>query len=73
MPNPVEMYIEGQGEPGKVLSRSVAKENSTQVFKAALIGRVECTGHECDAIIMDQSKIKAIPQLVRRYQRGSDS
>jgi len=61
----VEMYIEGQGGSGQVLSRSVAKENSEQVFKAALIGKADCTGHvECDSIIMDQSKIKAIPQLV---------
>ncbi|HCF51208.1 MAG TPA: ABC transporter permease [Syntrophomonas sp.] len=61
----VEMHIDGPGGSGQVLSRSVAKENSEQVFRAALIGKADCAGHvECDSIIMDHSKIRAIPQLV---------
>ncbi len=67
----VEMYIDGAGGSGQVLSRSVAKENSAQVFRAALIGRSDCTGHvECDSIIMGDSKIKAIPQLVAEDARA---
>lgn len=67
----VEMYIQGPGGSGQVLSRSVAKENSEQIFRAALIGQADCTGHvECDSIIMDDSKIKAIPQLVAEDARA---
>ena len=61
----VQMYIEGAGGSGQVLSRSVAKDQSIQEFRAALRGRAECSGHvECDSIIMDAAKIKSIPQLV---------
>jgi Fe-S cluster assembly scaffold protein SufB len=67
----VEMYIDGVSGSGQVLSRSVAKENSEQIFRAALIGRSDCTGHvECDSIIMGDSKIKSIPQLVAEDARA---
>lgn len=61
----VEMHIEGRHGSGQVLSRSVAKGDSEQVFRASLIGKTDCTGHvECDSIIMGNSRIKSIPQLV---------
>jgi len=61
----IRITIEGRGGSGQILSRSVAKDNSSQVFKAALIGQNECLGHvECDAIIMDKATIKAVPELV---------
>lgn len=61
----IEIYIEGKEGSAQILSRSVAKDNSSQVFKAGLIGKTECTGHvECDSIIMGNAVIKAIPQLV---------
>ncbi|MDD2585437.1 MAG: SufD family Fe-S cluster assembly protein [Syntrophomonadaceae bacterium] len=61
----ISVCIEGKDGSGQVLSRSVAKDESYQVFKAALTGKTECIGHvECDSIIMDNARIKAIPQLV---------
>ncbi len=61
----IKMHIEGKHGSGQVLSRSVAKGESEQVFRAALIGKTDCTGHvECDSIIMGNSKIKSIPELV---------
>lgn len=61
----VEMHIEGRHGSGQVLSRSVAKGGSEQVFRASLVGKTDCSGHvECDSIIMGDSKIKSIPQLV---------
>lgn len=61
----IKIFIEGQGGSGQILSRSVGKDNSTQVFKAALVGRNECQGHvECDSIIMGQAVIKAVPELI---------
>ena len=42
----------------------MAQDDSYQLFKAALVGKNECTGHvECDAILMDKARIKSIPQL----------
>lgn len=61
----MKITIEGKGGSGKVLSRSVVRGNSSQVFKAALIGKNECLGHvECDAIIMDKAIIRAVPELI---------
>ena len=60
----VRLYIEGQGS-GQILSRSIGRDDSVQVFKAALVGKNECLGHvECDSIIMDQARIQSIPELI---------
>lgn len=61
----IKINIEGKGGSAQILSRSIARDSSSQVFKAALIGQNECLGHvECDAIIMDKATIKAVPELV---------
>ena len=47
-----------------IVSRTVACDESHQKFVSTINGNAPCTGHtECDAIIMDQAKILAIPQL----------
>lgn len=67
----IEILIEGRDGSAQILSRSVAKDRSSQVFKAALVGKTECTGHvECDSIIMGQAVIKAVPQLVAEDSRA---
>ena len=56
--------LNGEGASTDVVSRSVARDNSYQKFDSKITGNAACTGHtECDAIIMDQAKILAIPQL----------
>ncbi|MEG2038113.1 MAG: SufD family Fe-S cluster assembly protein [Oscillospiraceae bacterium] len=47
-----------------LVSRSVAKGNSKQVFRSVMNGHTRCTGHsECDAIIMDNGVVSAVPEL----------
>lgn len=47
-----------------LISRSVAKEHSSQLFRSRIIGDASCHGHsECDAIIMDEASVSAIPEL----------
>lgn len=59
-----EVKLNGEGASADVVSRSVAKDSSYQKFDSRIIGNAPCTGHtECDAIIMGQAKILAIPQL----------
>ena len=59
-----EVKLQGKGSSTDVISRSVAGDNSEQVFEAAIVGETACSGHaECDAIIMDKARILAIPQL----------
>ncbi len=56
--------LNGDGASTDVVSRSVARDSSYQKFDSKITGNAACTGHtECDAIIMDQAKILAIPQL----------
>ncbi len=56
--------LNGEGASTDVVSRSVARDSSYQKFDSKITGNAACTGHtECDAIIMDEAKILAIPQL----------
>lgn len=59
-----ETYLNGDGSSADVVSRSVAKEHSYQKFDSLIAGNAACSGHtECDAIIMDEAKVLAVPQL----------
>ena len=56
--------MEGAGSTVNLISRSVAREHSRQLFKSRIIGNSSCQGHsECDAIIMDEASVSAIPEL----------
>lgn len=56
--------LDGKDSSADVVSRSVAKGNSKQTFLSAINGNSECHGHsECDAIIMDDAVVTAIPEL----------
>lgn len=59
-----ETKLNGEGASADVVSRSVAKDNSYQKFDSKITGNAPCTGHtECDAIIMGNARILAVPQL----------
>lgn len=59
-----EVELNGEGSSADVVSRSVAKGISKQTFRASIAGNAKCSGHtECDAIIMDDAKILAVPGL----------
>ena len=58
----VEMI--GEGSSANVVSRSVARDYSYQMLSSNIIGNAKCNGHtECDAIIMDEAKISALPEI----------
>lgn len=60
----MDIYLEGENARTRVISRSVAKGNSTQVFYPRVQGDAECFGHvSCDAIIMEHSKVRSIPEI----------
>ena len=59
-----KVTLNGEDSTADVVSRSVARDNSSQTFNACVIGNAPCSGHtECDSIIMDNGKILAIPSL----------
>ncbi|MBP3460546.1 MAG: SufD family Fe-S cluster assembly protein [Lachnospiraceae bacterium] len=56
--------MDGEDSSANVVSRSVAKEESHQIFRSRINGNNRCSGHtECDAIIMDHASVSAIPEL----------
>lgn len=60
--------MDGEDSSANVISRSVAKEGSHQIFRSRINGNNRCSGHtECDAIIMDQASVSAIPELTANH------
>lgn len=56
--------LNGENSSANVVSRSVAKDHSSQLFVSNINGNAPCTGHtECDAIIMDGAHVTAQPKL----------
>ena len=56
--------LNGENCSTNVISRSVARDKSKQVFLARINGNAKCYGHsECDAIIMDEGVVAAIPEV----------
>ena len=62
--NNFKVELNGEDSSANVISRSVAKGNSRQVYNSRICGNNKCYGHtECDAILMDNGKVNAIPAL----------
>ena len=56
--------LDGEDSGANIVSRSVARDESSQVFISKINGNNKCSGHsECDAIIMGNAKISAIPEI----------
>ena len=56
--------MDGENSSAHVVSRSVAKDNSSQLFLSKINGNNICNGHtECDAIIMDNAHVSAVPEI----------
>ena len=59
-----DVRLNGEDSAANVVSRSVARDHSYQLFTSHIHGNHRCSGHtECDAIIMDDAKISAVPEL----------
>mgnify|MGYP002513160957 CR=1 FL=1 len=62
-----EVKLNGRNSSAKVSSRAVAVDKSKQVFISDITGNDECFGHvECDAIIMDNGTVKAVPEILAK-------
>ncbi len=59
-----EVELDGEDAHTHVVSRSVARDSSKQLFLSKINGNTKCTGRsECDAIIMDGASVSAIPEI----------
>ncbi len=60
----VKIDLKGEDSSVKIISRSVAQDNSVQVFKPLVIGECACRGHvQCDSIIMGNGRVKSVPAI----------
>jgi len=59
-----DVQLNGDNASTHVTSRSVATEDSYQHFTSKIYGNSKCFAHsECDAIIKDNAKVKATPEI----------
>ena len=66
------VLLQGEGSAANVVSRSVAKDTSSQLFRSRIVGDAACHGHtECDAILMDKGHVVAIPELAANHLDAS--
>ncbi len=54
----------GEDSFTQVTSRTVAQENSEQVFYPRVIAKAKSRGYvECDSIIMDKARVRSVPEI----------
>ena len=59
-----DVQLNGEDCHTDVVSRSVARDESYQIFNSNICGNNKCMGHsECDGILMDKGRVVAVPSL----------
>ncbi len=60
--------LNGEDCSAHLVSRSVAKDTSRQIFRSNVNGNAKCMSHtECDAIIMDNASVSAVPEVTANH------
>ena len=58
--------------PAQVISRSVAKDQSEQVFHPIAQGNAPCHAHiQCDTILMDGAHVRSIPEIEANHSEAA--
>ena len=64
----VSVFLNGENSSVRIISRSVGKDESVQVFHPIAVGNAMCKAHiQCDSILMDQAKISSIPEITANH------
>jgi len=67
-----KVNLNGENCKCTIKSKSVAKDESEQVFKSNLVGKNLCFGHvECDGILLDNAKIDSVPRVCAKSNLAS--
>ncbi len=60
----ITVQLKGDDSSAQIISRSVAQNNSKQLFHLNMRGYAKCRGHiQCDSIIMDQAQVSSVPEI----------
>ena len=63
-----EVNLNGENSGAHLISRSVARDRSRQLFVSKINGNNKCSGHsECDAILMDEGSVSAVPEITANH------
>ncbi len=64
----VEVDLNGENSVLQIISRSVGKDDSIQVFHPIARGNTKCRAHvQCDSILMGNAKISSIPEIAANH------
>lgn len=64
----MEIKLNGTGSTARIVSRSVAKDASVQIFHPKAVGNALCQAHvQCDSIIMDEAQVSSIPEITASH------
>ena len=64
----VKVNLNGEDSVVQIVSRSVGKDTSIQVFHPIAVGNTRSRAHiQCDSILMDQAKISSIPEIAANH------
>ena len=64
----MEIELNGADAKSRVISRSVAQDESYQLFYPRVVGNAPCFGHvQCDSIIMGDARIRSIPEIAANH------
>ena len=67
----MKVSLDGEDSSVQVISRSVAQDNSKQIFNPLVIGNAKCRGHvQCDAILMGKARVTAIPGIEAAHEEA---
>lgn len=67
----MEVNLNGEGSSAQIVSRSVGRDQSQQIFNPRAVGNNACAAHiQCDSIIMDQAKIRSIPEIAANHAQA---
>lgn len=64
----MDIILAGEQASSRVISRSVAQDDSEQIFYPRMIGDAAGFGHvQCDSILMGKAKIQSIPAIIANH------
>lgn len=67
----MEVNLNGEGSSAQIVSRSVGRDQSEQIFNPRAVGNEACAAHvQCDSIIMDKARIRSIPEIAANHAQA---
>lgn len=64
----VTVNLNGEDSVVQIVSRSVGKDDSVQVFHPIAVGNAPCRAHvQCDSILMGNARISSIPEIAANH------